>query len=53
MAQTRVPLTSLFYFCVFSTASLILLLMTYSGVFDGLGDALVELIKPIAKFFFE
>lgn len=53
MAQSRVPLTSLFYFCMFTTASLMLLLMTYAGVFDGLGDGLVEIIKPIAKYFFE
>ncbi len=53
MAQTRVPVTSVIYFCGFSTMLLILSLMAYMGVFDGLGDALLEIIKPVAKFFIE
>jgi hypothetical protein len=53
MAQTRVPVTSVIYFCSFSTLLLILSLMAYMGVFEGLGDALLEIIKPIAKYFFE
>jgi hypothetical protein len=53
MAQTRVPVTKVIYFCGLSTALMILALMAYAGVFDGLGDALVDIIKPIAKFFFQ
>jgi hypothetical protein len=53
MAQTRVPVTKVIYFCGFTTALMILGLMAYAGVFDGLGDALVDIIKPIAKFFFQ
>jgi hypothetical protein len=53
MAQSRVPVTSVIYFCGFSTMLLIMALMAYMGLFDGLGDALIDIVKPIAKIFFE
>ena len=51
MPQSRVPLTKIIYACFISTALLILALMAYVGMFDGLGDTLIEIVKPIAKFF--
>jgi hypothetical protein len=53
VAQSRVPVTGVIYFCAFSTTLMVLALMTYGGLFDGLGDSLAEIIKPIAKYFFE
>jgi hypothetical protein len=53
VAQSRVPVARIIYFCAFSTMFMALALMTYAGLFDGLGDALVDIIKPIAKFFFQ
>ncbi|MGD0986466.1 MAG: hypothetical protein ABR874_01565 [Candidatus Sulfotelmatobacter sp.] len=53
MAQPRAPVRVVVFFCWFSAAVLITTLMAYFGVFDGLGDALYEFLKPIAKFFFQ
>ncbi len=53
MAQPRSSVRAVVYFCWFSAAAMILLLMTYTGVFDGLGDAIYELLKPIGRFFFQ
>jgi len=53
MAQPRIPVRGVVYFCWFSAAVLMVFLMTYMGVFDGLGDAMYELLKPIGKFFFQ
>jgi len=53
MAHSHFSLRGAVYFCWFSAAVLILALMTYMGAFDGLGDTLYELLKPIGKFFFQ
>ena len=53
MAQSRVPVVGAMYFCGFTTVSMMLALMAYAGFFDGLGDELLEIIKPVAKYFFE
>jgi hypothetical protein len=53
MAQPHFALRRAVYFCWFSAGLLIVVLMTYMGLFDGVGDALYELLKPIAKFFFQ
>lgn len=39
------------YVCGLLTAGLILALMAYGGMFDGVLDALVEILKDILKFF--
>jgi hypothetical protein len=53
MHQTRLSLRSIIYFCWFSTFVLAIAIMAYAGMFDGLGDALYDIAKPIAKFFFQ
>jgi len=39
------------YGCGLMTVGIVLGLMGYLGVFDGLGDALFEMAKDVAKFF--
>lgn len=53
MAHPRSPVRGMVYFCWFSATAMILILMTYMGVFDGLGDSIYELLRPIGKFFFQ
>ncbi|HZQ96155.1 MAG TPA: hypothetical protein VFA67_14155 [Candidatus Sulfotelmatobacter sp.] len=49
MQQSRGAVTGL-YFCGALTAGLILALMAYLGVFDGLWNELFESVKDIAKY---
>ncbi len=53
MAQPHFSVRGMVYFCWFSATAIMLLLMIYMGLFDGLGDSIYELLKPIAKFFFQ
>lgn len=53
MAQPRFSVRGVVYFCWFSAATVILGLMTYLGFFDGLGDALYDLLRPIGKVLFQ
>ena len=53
MALQRSPVRGMVYFCWFSATAMMLALMTYMGVFDGLGDSIYEFLRPIAKFFFQ
>jgi hypothetical protein len=53
MHHARFSIRSIIYFCWFSTFVLGIAIMAYAGMFDGLGDALYEIAKPIAKYFFQ
>ena len=53
MVQPRRSIRGIVLFCWFSAVSLIIVLLAYLGFFDGLGEALYEMLKPIAKFFFQ
>jgi hypothetical protein len=53
MPHARLSIRSVIYFCWLSTFILMIFIMAYAGMFDGLGDALYDIAKPIAKFFFQ
>jgi hypothetical protein len=50
MSRSRVPV-AVIYACGSVTATLILVLLAYDGVFDGALDTLIENLKDIARFF--
>jgi hypothetical protein len=50
MSQARAPL-KVMYACGLFTAGIVLALMAYTGMFDGAGDAFVDILKDMAKYF--
>jgi hypothetical protein len=50
MAQARTPVRVI-YACGLVVIGSVLFLMIYSGMLEGAGDALFDLVKEIVKFF--
>lgn len=50
MSQARTPVTLIYAFGLLAVG-LVLVLMNYFGMFEGLWDPLFDVMKEIAKFF--